>query len=119
VRQVDLRLEFVGRHGSARATAAARFMLGKILLYPLGFIFFDGTGVGLLLGHSDLDKNVENRLALDLELSGQIVNSNLMHSALFPPLFPVCLRAHSILTVWIDSLYVRAKARTTKYKEHP
>jgi hypothetical protein len=76
-------------------------MLGKILLYPLRFIFFDGTGVGLLLGYSDLDKNIENRFALDLELSGQIVDSNLMHSALFPPLFPVCLRAHSILTVWV------------------
>jgi hypothetical protein len=101
VRQVNLRLEFVGRRrGCARATAAAGRLLGKILLNALGFIYFDGTGVRFLLGDADLDKNVEDRLALDLKFSGQIIDTNLMlHSALFPPLCPVWLRVHSILTV--------------------
>ena len=97
VRQVNLGLELIGRCWGARTAAAARLMLGKILFNALGFIFFDGTGVRFLLGYADLKKNVENRLALDLELSRQIIDSNLMlHSALFPPLCPVWLRVHSI-----------------------
>ncbi len=102
VRQVDLRLEFVGRRrGRARAPAAAGRLLGKVFFDALGFIYFDGTGVRFLLGYADLGKNVEDRLALDLKFSGQIIDSNLMlHSALFPPsLCPVRLPVHSILTV--------------------
>jgi hypothetical protein len=94
VRQVDLRLEFIGRcRGRARATAAAGRLLGKIFLNALGFIFFDGTGVRFLLGDADLGKNVEDRFAFDLKFSSQIIDSNLMlHSALFPP---------SLCPVWV------------------
>ena len=101
VREVDLRLEFVrGRCGRARAAPCAGLMLGKVSLYALGFVFFDRTGVRFLFRYSDLGKNFKDSLALYLKFSGQIVNSNLvLHSALFPPLCPVWLRLHSILTV--------------------
>jgi hypothetical protein len=66
MRQVDFRLELVYRRRTPRAAAGAGLMLGKVLLYALGFIFFDGTGVRLLLGYADLGKNVENRFTLDL-----------------------------------------------------
>jgi hypothetical protein len=102
VRQVDLGLELVGCRGCTRASAGAGLMLRKILLNALRFVHFNRTGVRFLLGYADLDQNVEDRLALYLELSCQVVNSNLvLHSALFPPsLCPPRLRLHSILTVW-------------------
>ncbi len=103
VRQVDLGLKFVARRSRARATASTRRLLtssGEVLLHALGFIFLDGAGVRLLFRHADHGKNVEDRPALDLKFSRQIVNSNLvLHSALLPPLCPAWLRLHSILTV--------------------
>jgi hypothetical protein len=48
-----------------------------------GFVIFNGTGMSLLLGDPDFEQHVENRLALDFQFSGQIVNSNLAH----PPRF--------------------------------
>ncbi len=92
VREIDLGLELIGRTrgSSARAAAAAGLVLGKIFFHALGFIFFDGTGVRFLFSYADLRQNVEDGLALDLEFSCQIVDSNLVqHSALFPPLCPV------------------------------
>jgi hypothetical protein len=57
-------------------------MLLIILFDALRLVHFDGTGVRFLFRYSDLEKNVEDFLAFDLELSGQIVNSNLvLHSA--------------------------------------
>jgi hypothetical protein len=103
VRQVDLWLELVcSWRGRARAATCAGLMLGKVIFYALGFVFFDRTGVRFLFRYADLGQNFEDGLALHLEFSGQIVNSNLvLHSALFPPLCPVWLRLHSILTVWV------------------
>jgi len=99
VRKIDLRLELFRRR-SARAAARTGLMLLKILLNALRLVLFDGTGVRLLFRYSDLEENVKDFFALDLELSGQIVDSNLvLHSALFPPLCPVRSRLHSILTV--------------------
>jgi hypothetical protein len=87
-------------------------MLLIILFDALSLIHFDGTGVRLLFRYADLEKNVEDFLALDLEFSGQIVDANLvLHSALFPPLCRVRLSLHSILTVWIDC-GPRCEART-------
>jgi hypothetical protein len=70
--------------GSARAAGGAGLVLGKIFLYALGFVFFDRAGVRFLFGDSDLRENVEDRPALDLKFSRQIVNSNLV---LHPPRF--------------------------------
>ena len=100
VRQIDLRLELFRRRGRARAARRAGLILGKVSFNALGFVFFDRTGVRFLFRYPDLGKNFEDGLALHLEFSGQIVNSNLvLHSALFPPLCSVWLRLHSILTV--------------------
>ncbi len=89
MRQVDFGLELLCRGRPPRATGSARFgMLREVLLDPLRFVHFDRTGVRLLLCYSDPEENVENRLALDLKLSCQIVDSNLLHSALFPPYCP-------------------------------
>ena len=90
VRKIDLRLELVLRRRNARAAARAGLMLLIIRFDALRLVHFDGTGVRFLFGDADLEKNVEDFLALDLKFSGQIVDSNLvLHSALFPPLCPV------------------------------
>jgi len=90
VREIDLRLELVLRRRNARAAARAGLMLLIIRFDALRLVHFDGTGVRFLFGDADLEKNVEDFLALDLKFSGQIVDSNLvLHSALFPPLCPV------------------------------
>src|SRR5664279_3767864 len=98
VRQVKLGLEFVCR--CPRSPAGSRFcVLLKVFLDPLRFVHFDGTGVRFLFSYTDLDESVEDRLALYLELPCQVVNSNLLHSALLPPCCPARLSLHSILTV--------------------
>ena len=92
VREIDLRLEVVGRRRSrTRATGcSAAVMLRKILLYAFRFVFFDGAGVRFFLGDTDLRENVENGLALHLEFSCQVIDSDLvLHYAPFPPLCPV------------------------------
>jgi hypothetical protein len=103
MRQVDLGLELIRRRGRcARAAAAAGLcMLRKVSLHALRLIYFDGAGVRFLLGYADLNQSIENGLTLYLELPRQIINSNLLHAALFPPYCPVGLRLHSVLTVKI------------------
>ena len=54
-------------------------MRAEIFPYQHRFVLFDGTGVRLLLGYSDLGERVKNRLALDFQLPCQIVDSNLAH----------------------------------------
>ena len=73
-------------------------MFRKVLLDPLRFVHFDGTGVRFLFGYTDLDESIEDHLALYLEFPRQVINSNLLHSALFPPYCPVRLSLHRILT---------------------
>ena len=98
VRQVKLGLEFVCR--CPRSPAGSRFcVLLKVFLDPLRFVHFDGTGVRLLFRYTDLDESIQDHLALYLEFPRQVVNSNLLHSALFPPCCPARLSLHSILTV--------------------
>jgi hypothetical protein len=46
---------------------------------------FQRTGVRFLLGDTDDRQHIENRLALDFELSGEIVDSNLAHPAFLAP----------------------------------
>ncbi len=103
MRQVDLGLELIRRRGCcARAAAAAGLcMLRKVFLHALRLIHFDRAGVRFLFCDTDLDKSIENGLALYLEFSRQIIDSNLLHAALFPPYCPVGLRLHSVLTVKI------------------
>jgi hypothetical protein len=102
MRQVNLGLELFCRGCCARAAAAAAAGLGmlrKVLPYTLRLIHFNRAGVRFLFRYPDLDKNVEDRLALDLKFSRQIIDSNLLHAALLPPYCAVWLRLHSILAV--------------------
>lgn len=92
MRQVDLGLDFfTGRPRRARSLACAvRFACAsKVRTHFLGLVLFQGAGMRLLLRHTDFGEDVENRLALDLQFSRQIVNSNLAHplpvSSRFPP----------------------------------
>ena len=56
-------------------------------MMPYFFRNFDGNGTGVrfLFGHSDERKHVENRFALDFQLSREIVDSNLAHPAFLVP----------------------------------
>jgi len=60
-------------------------MLREIFLHALRFIHFNGAGVRFLFCYTDLDESVEDGLALHLEFPRQIIDSNLLHAALFPP----------------------------------
>jgi len=49
------------------------------------FVILKRTGVRFFLRDAHRGQNVKNFLALDFQLTGQIVNSNLTH----PPSFPL------------------------------
>ena len=53
------------------------------------FVLFDGAGVRLFLGDTHQREHVEDRLALDFQFPGQIVNSNLTHPPSIPSACPV------------------------------
>jgi hypothetical protein len=82
VRKIDLGLDLVWFD-----TAAAGAFVGHLRFagraemgaYLRCLVFFDGTGVRLLLGHSNCCKCVENGSALNFQLPSQIVDSNLAH----------------------------------------
>jgi len=103
VRQVNLGLELVWRGGRrTHPTAGSGRLIREVLLHSLSFVFFDRAGVRLFLGDADLGQNIKDLSTLDFEFSCQIVDSNLVqHYAPFPPLIPVWLRLHSILTVMV------------------
>jgi len=85
VRQINFSLDFFFAVKPARTRFAGRgrtFRRGAdIHTYFLGFVLFQRTGVRLFLGHSDQRKRIEYGFALDFQLSGKIVNSNLTHPA--------------------------------------
>jgi hypothetical protein len=85
VREIDLGLDFVfatrrARGGPGRGRLSFR-QSAEVDSHLLGFVFFQRTGMRLLLGHSDLDQRVENGFAFDFQLSCKIVDSNLTHPA--------------------------------------
>jgi hypothetical protein len=49
------------------------------------FVFFDRTGVRLLFSDANFDQDIKNRLALDFQFPGQIVDSNLTHPPFLGP----------------------------------
>jgi len=103
VRQVDFGLKLLrSRTRSATRRSDAGFPVLRIVIpNALRFVHLDGAGVRFLFRDSDLQQQIENHFAFDLEFSRQVVNSNLLlHSALIPPYCPVRLRVHSILTYW-------------------
>jgi len=80
MREVDLGLDFglamsrVGRLVSGGGLAAVG---AKTLADQVGFVFFERTGMRFLLGNAHFRQNVKNFLALDFQLTGQIIDSNL------------------------------------------
>ena len=87
MRQVNLGLDFVCVAPGPRLRWS-RLRLGRgseMRPHLLCFVLFDRTGVRLLLGDSDFDQDVKNRLALDFQFPGQIVDSNLTHPPFLGP----------------------------------
>jgi hypothetical protein len=82
LRKVNLGLDAVGfgAAGTGRLGGGLGFAgASNAGTHLFGFVLFDGTGMGLLLGDADFNQGIENDLALDFQLSGQIVDSNLTH----------------------------------------
>jgi len=88
VRQIDLGLDFLfaarrpGKFGRRRLPFGRAADVGA---HFLRFVLLKGTGMCLLLGHSDERQHVENGLALYFQFSGEIVDSNLAHPAFLAP----------------------------------
>jgi hypothetical protein len=83
MREINLRFEFVG---VAPSTSAFRGRgsgaLGRgteMRPHLFRLVIFQRAGMGFLLGNPYFRQYIENGLALDFELSGQIVDSNLTH----------------------------------------
>jgi hypothetical protein len=88
VREVELRLQLflAVTFGSSLRLRPISTALTEVRFHLLRFINADGTGMSFLFCDADLREHVKNRPALDLELSRQIVNSNLIHpSSYFLP----------------------------------
>jgi hypothetical protein len=84
MRQIDFGFDFIFAATRARGgTACCRtFTSGaKVCAYLLRFMFFQRTGMRLFLGYADERQRIENGFALDFQLSGKIVDSNLTHPA--------------------------------------
>jgi hypothetical protein len=84
VRKINLCFDAFG-FGAGRARRLGSRTFARATQLDADFlrlILFQRTGVRLLLGHPYIGQYVENSFALDFQLSGQIVDSNLTH----PPL---------------------------------
>jgi hypothetical protein len=82
VGEINLGLDFVGINpaGTRSPPSSLGFTVSLEVGPDLGcLMLFQRTGMGLLLGDPDFHKHVEDRLALDFQLSRQIVDSNLAH----------------------------------------
>ena len=83
VREIDLGLDLIGfgTRGTRGLRRRLRLPAGAAKMSPhlLGFVFFKRAGMRFLLGDSDFEQHIEDRLALNFQFSGQIVDSNLAH----------------------------------------
>lgn len=67
--EIDLRLELIRVRGGVPARRILSPVFQDLLAYEDRFMFLDRAGVRLLLGHSNFRQCVENRLALNFQLS--------------------------------------------------
>jgi len=83
VRQINLCLDFFFAAQSAGGLGRSSPFGGSTEMDPyfLCLKVFQRTGMGLLLGHPDGLQDIENSLALNFQLPGEIVDSNLAHPA--------------------------------------
>ena len=82
MRQVNLCLDFVCVACGERAFGGRRSScLGctEVGAHLFRLVFLQRAGMGFLLGDSYFGQYIENGLALDFELPGQIIDSNLTH----------------------------------------
>jgi len=81
VRQIDLCFDFVFRmSGSAGWPCGSRSGLAagtEEFADEFGFVLLERAGMRFLFGNADLGQHVKNGFALDLQLTGQIIDSNL------------------------------------------
>jgi hypothetical protein len=91
MREVDLGLDLFFAASSTGGFRRTRRRVGsaaEMFAHQVRFVIFQGTGVRLLLRHAHRGQHVKNFLALDFQLTGQIVDSNLTHPPSFPFLMP-------------------------------
>jgi hypothetical protein len=82
VRQINLGLDFFFAARGARSFARRGRRFGRaadVGAHLFCFVLLERTGMRLFLSHSDERQHVENGFALDFQLSGEIVDSNLAH----------------------------------------
>jgi hypothetical protein len=95
--EVDLRLDFFfAVSGTRRGPRRTRRRIGtatEMLSHQVRFVIFQRAGVRFFLRDAHRGQHVKNFLALDFQLTGQIVDSNLTHPPLFPLLAPLISRA--------------------------
>jgi len=87
VREINLGLDFVGFATGTRPGGRGLSFSGgaEMSAHLFRFVVLDRTRVRLLLCNSDCDQDVKNRLALDFQFPGQIVDSNLTHPPFLGP----------------------------------
>jgi len=81
VGEIDLGPDFVCLASRARRTGLRSRLAGSAEMGPhfLGLVLLQRTGMRFLLGDTHFGQHVKNRLALDFQFPGQIVDSNLTH----------------------------------------
>ena len=87
IRQVDLGLDPLVAGNSARSLPCTRRRLGaaaEMFPHQFRFVIFQRTGVRFLLRNTYRGQRVKNLFALDFQLTGQIIDSNLTHPLSFP-----------------------------------
>ena len=92
IRQVNFGLDSFVAMGGARSLRRTRRSLGaaaEMLSHQFRFVIFQRTGVRFLLRNTHRGQHVKNFLALDFQLTGQIIDSNLTHPLSFPLLVPL------------------------------
>jgi hypothetical protein len=95
MREVDLGLDLffaASGTGGFRRTRRRVGSAAEMFPYQFRFVIFQRTGVRLLLRDAHRGQHVKNFLALDFQLTGQIVDSNLAHPPSFPFLVPQLVR---------------------------
>jgi hypothetical protein len=83
MRKIDLGLDLVSRWAAGTCSLGGRMAFRRratqFCTYLLRLVFFQRTGMGLLLADPDFRKYIENGFTFDFQLPCQIVDSNLTH----------------------------------------
>jgi hypothetical protein len=86
LREVNLGFNFVSFPTGTRPGGRGLSIGGaEMSAHLFRFVLLHRTGVRFFLSNSDLDQDIKNRLALDFQFPGQIVDSNLTHPPFLGP----------------------------------